>query len=103
MIPVTVAPVVAPVFAAPVAVSVTAPTQSSASHVVPPAELKLDWANGLTQIETDLSKAQAMHRPAAAAAGSPHARRVRPAALPVSSEPLMQVETQRNDTLSHSA
>jgi len=60
------------------------------------APLKLDWPSDLVQIETDPHKVQAVAPQEEAPARAP--RRLRPAPLPVSNEPLVQVETQRRES-----
>jgi hypothetical protein len=58
--------------------------------------MKLDWPSDLVQIETDPGKAQSA---VTAVEGEPAARprRVRPVPLPMSDEPLVQVETRGSE------
>lgn len=84
----------------PMTASAPAPAPVMASppaSVFAPAPLQFGWTGDLTQVETNVAKMQAAQARAGAVAEPPHARRVRPALPPVSDEPLMQVETRRNE------
>ncbi len=90
--------------AAAVALPAQVPTPAPAPAPVPaaapipvvvPTPLKLDWSSGLTQIETDGSKAHAVQPVSAVPDQPPRPSRARPVPSPVADEPLMQVETQR--------
>jgi hypothetical protein len=65
---------------------------SPAVAVVTAAALKLEWPSDLVQVETDPHKAR---EAAAYVEAEPvaHVRRMRPAPVPISDQPLVQVET----------
>ena len=70
--------------------------QPQASAVAQRPALELDWQTDLTQIETDREKLRAAQlRAEAEPAPLPPTKRERKPALPVSDEPLVQVETTR--------
>ena len=58
--------------------------------------LKLEWPSDLVQIETDPTKARAAAEAAAKEPPRMYAKRVRPPLVPISDEPLIQVETKRD-------
>jgi hypothetical protein len=62
-----------------------------------PAPLKLDWPSDLVQIETNPEKARAVTTQIAEEP-APRPRRPRPAPAPASNEPLVQIETRRQQT-----
>lgn len=70
------------------------------SHEPEPAlpQLKLDWSSDLVQIETDPHKAQSAAAATAEETPASRPRRVRSAPVPVSEEPLVQVETRKPET-----
>lgn len=73
-------------------------TTAAASEPPPvPPSLKLEWPSDLVQIETDAEKARAALAPQEEERVVPYPQRVRPPPLPVSNEPLMQVETRGPD------
>jgi ribonuclease E len=67
-----------------------------AEAALPPA-LKLEWPSDLKQIETNPEKARAAAEAAAQEPPRLYAKRVRPALVPMSNEPLVQVETRHGD------
>jgi ribonuclease E len=81
----------------PAAVEISQPpvTATPIVPIVAPTPLKLDWSVDLIQIETNAEKARAAAALAQAAPTSPRAKRMRPVLPPVTSEPLVQVETNR--------
>ncbi len=91
-------PALADVPAAPAVHAVSAPPPSAAvvtPRVAAPAPLKLDWSDGLTQIETDRVKLQAALLVESTLSEPPRKPRVRPVLPPTSNEPLVQVETRQ--------
>ena len=72
----------------------SAPVEPAAPQFV----LKLDWPSDLVQIETDQQKARAAAEAAANEPPRVYAKRVRPPLLPMSNEPLVQVETKPRDS-----
>lgn len=62
-----------------------------------PPPLKLEWPSDLVQIETDPAKAQAAASQQAQEQPAFRPRRVRPAPVPLSDGPLVQVETRKRD------
>lgn len=92
VVPDTPAPAVA---AEPVEVKPVLPPAAELP-IVAPAPLKLDWSIDLIQVETNAEKARAALERAQSQVEAPRVKRARPVLPPISTEPLIQVETHRS-------
>jgi hypothetical protein len=81
----------------PAALPARSPTPAPAPiHAAPP--VKLEWPPDLIQVESDPHKVKAVQEQAPQEIPTPRQRRERPVLHPVSEEPLVQIETQKNNT-----
>lgn len=81
----------------PVSTNTTTPSQQP--QEMAPVPLQLDWSSDLIQIETDPEKHKETFARLSEAAPQPRVKRVRPNLAPISDEPLVQVETHRNEEI----